>query len=44
MKKKYRSAETVAKSIREIVDRGKIDTPSTHIYMIAHFPDLVQAL
>ena len=31
MKKKYRSAGTVTQSIREIVERGKIDAPNTHI-------------
>jgi hypothetical protein len=37
------TAETVQKSNRNIVERGKIDTPSTQI-MTAHFSDWVQEL
>jgi len=34
---------TVTKSNRKIVETGRIDTPSTHIYNL-HVPGFVQAL
>jgi hypothetical protein len=41
--KKYHNFETVLKSNREIVERGKIDT-LTHIYITGYFRGLFQAL
>ena len=41
--KKYHYFETVPKSNREIVERGKIDT-LTHIYITGYFRGLFQAL
>ena len=41
---KYLTPGTVTKFNREIVERGKISQPLTHISTTAHFPDLVQAL
>ena len=41
--KKYNIVETVPKSNRKIVEKGKIDT-LTNKYMTANFPGLAQAL
>lgn len=41
---KYHAVGTVPNSIRQTVERVKMDTPSIYIYMNSHTPVLAQAL
>jgi len=44
MEIKYLTVGTVQNSNRKIIERDKIDTPSTYIYISTHVMGLVQAL
>jgi hypothetical protein len=44
IKKRYNNVRAVPKYNRQITNRGKMDSRSTHPNMTAHFPGLIHAL